>query len=600
MAVSVHNLLKERRYPFIASLVLLLISVAFFTVTTNTSQPPPLYNLRQPSSHPSVTITTTTTPSPVIEIVSNLSNFDTDLESNGEDLVFDWKVCNGPLAVDYIPCLDNWKAIKSLRSRRHMEHRERYCPKPNPRCLVPLPEGYKIPVPWPKSRDMIWFDNVPHLKLVEYKKEQNWVKRSGDYLLFPGGGTQFKEGVAHYVQYIEKNLPKLGWGKHTRVVLDVGCGVASFGGYLMDKDVITMSFAPKDEHEAQIQFALERGIPATLSVIGTQRLTFPDNAFDLIHCARCRVHWDGDGGKPLLELNRILRPGGVFIWSATPVYRDNERDKKVWEAMVALTKAICWMVVAKSFDSSGIGLVIYEKPLSSSCYELRKENNPPLCDDNTRPKTKWYTRLDGCISTIPVKNAWPTPWPQRLKSIPFSLLSSLDAERIFHEDTKRWSEVVTNVYIGGLGVNWTSVRNVMDMNAGYGGFAAALIDLPLWVMNVVPVNEPDTLPVIFDRGLIGIYHDWCESLNTYPRTYDLLHSSFLFGNLTQSRCDMLDGAVEMDRLLRPGGVVIVEDTIEMLKKLKHILGSLHWSTTIHHQRFLVGKKDFWRPDQTAR
>lgn len=77
--------------------------------------------------------------------------------------------------------------------------------------------------------------------------------------------------------------------------MDVGCGVASFGGYLLDKDVITMSFAPKDEHEAQIQFALERGIPAILSVIGTQQLTFPDNVYDLIHCARCRVHWHGDG-----------------------------------------------------------------------------------------------------------------------------------------------------------------------------------------------------------------------------------------------------------------------------------------------------------------
>lgn len=56
-----------------------------------------------------------------------------------------------------------------------------------------------------------------------------------------------------------------------------------------------MSFAPKDEHEAQIQFALERGIPAFLSVIGTQKLAFPDNVFDLIHCARCRVHWDANG-----------------------------------------------------------------------------------------------------------------------------------------------------------------------------------------------------------------------------------------------------------------------------------------------------------------
>lgn len=52
-------------------------------------------------------------------------------------------------------------------------------------------------------------------------------------------------------------------------------------------------------------------------------------------------------------------------------------------------------------------------------------------------------------------------------------------------------------------------------------------------MNVIPIDAPDTLSVIFDRGLIGIYHDWCESLNTYPRTYDLLHSSFLFRDRTQ-------------------------------------------------------------------
>jgi hypothetical protein len=51
-----------------------------------------------------------------------------------------------------------------------------------------------------------------------------------------------------------------------------------------------MSLAPKDEHEAQIQFALVRGIPAFLGVIGTRK----DNSFDVIHCARCRVHWYAD------------------------------------------------------------------------------------------------------------------------------------------------------------------------------------------------------------------------------------------------------------------------------------------------------------------
>ena len=71
----------------------------------------------------------------------------------------------------------------------------------------------------------------------------------------------------------------------------------------------------------------------------------------------------------------------------------------------------------------------------------------------------------------------------------------------------------------------------MDMNAYYGGFASALMDKPLWVMNVVPFDAPKTLPVIFDRGLFGIYHDWCESFSTYPRTYDLLHADHLFSKL---------------------------------------------------------------------
>lgn len=36
------------------------------------------------------------------------------------------------------------------------------------------------------------------------------------------------------------------------------------------------------------------------------------------------------GGKPLLELNRLLRPGGFFVWSATPVYQHDERHRNVW------------------------------------------------------------------------------------------------------------------------------------------------------------------------------------------------------------------------------------------------------------------------------
>ncbi|KAJ9160373.1 hypothetical protein P3X46_025781 [Hevea brasiliensis] len=629
MALSVQNLIKEKKFFFIFAFFVLLICTTFLLYTNDTrfsslsfsdlqkqsnpsssqsfspppiaipSPPPPLATVSPPT-------TVTTTADSNDDASGNGNGNGNDEDSSvlvGGDLggieKIQWELCKGTVAVDYIPCLDNSNGIKELQSRRHMEHRERHCPKPNPRCLPPLPKGYKVPLLWPKSRDMIWYDNVPHPKLVEYKKDQNWVRKEGDFLVFPGGGTQFKDGVTNYINFIEKTLPIIQWGRRTRVVLDVGCGVASFGGYLLDKNVITMSFAPKDEHEAQIQFALERGIPATLSVIGTKKLTYPDNAFDLIHCARCRVHWDADGGKPLMELNRILRPGGFFVWSATPVYRDDERDRNVWNSMVALTNSMCWKNVAKTMDSSGIGLVIYQKPDSSSCYDNRKEQDPPFCDQNDSQNVPWYAPLTRCLSRLPVDTkgnliSWPARWPYRLNSLPPRLSTEPDSGDTFYEDTRHWSVLVSDVYLNADAINWSSVRNIMDMNAGYGGFAAALVDLPYWVMNVIPFDTEDTLSIIFDRGLIGIYHDWCESLSTYPRTYDVLHSSFLFKTLTQ-RCDLIDVAAEMDRIVRPGGYVLIQDTMEMIHKLSSILGSLHWSTSLYQKQFLIGRKGFWRP-----
>ncbi|KZV39273.1 hypothetical protein F511_14574 [Dorcoceras hygrometricum] len=616
MPISVQKLLKERKYPFLVAFCILLISVTFLLLSNSQSPISVASDLTQPNPvrpdsdplHDSVISSNNgsaaANSSNHSDDTGSASEFDSGRSDDGNFAVEDddqvvgvqWELCKGSASVDYIPCLENWNAIKNLPSRRHMEHRERHCPDPPPRCLVPLPEGYQVPVPWPKSRDMVWYNNVPHPKLVEYKKDQHWVEKSGDYFIFPGGGTQFKNGVDHYIESIQETLPVIEWGKKIRVILDVGCGVASFGGALLEKSVLAMSFAPKDEHEAQIQFALERGIPATLSVIGTQKLAFADNSYDLIHCARCRVHWDADGGKPLMELNRILRPGGYFIWSATPVYRDNERDQNVWKSMLAVTESICWSVLAKTFStSSQVGLVIYQKPVTSSCYENRKDTSPPMCEQGRRFNSSWYSPLDSCLVPLPNNSQkWPSYWPERLSDVPPSLSSEPDAEETFKADTRHWSALISEVYLEGLAINWASVRNVMDMNAHYGGFASALIKLPLWVMNIVPIHEPDTLSVIFDRGLIGLYHDWCESLNTYPRTYDLLHSSFLFGKLIK-RCDVIETAAEMDRVLRPGGYLLVQDSMEMINKLIPILKSLDWSVNVHQEQFLVGKKGFWRP-----
>lgn len=100
-------------------------------------------------------------------------------------------------------------------------------------------------------------------------------------------------------------------------------------------------------------------------------------------------------------------------------------------------------------------------------------------------------------------------WPERLTAPPVRSTILKNGADVYEADTKRWARRVAH-YKNSLKIKLgtPAIRNVMDMNAFLGGFAAALNSDPVWVMNVVPSHKPPTLDAIFDRGLIGVYHDW--------------------------------------------------------------------------------------------
>ncbi|KAG5111888.1 hypothetical protein AAZX31_13G022000 [Glycine max] len=496
-----------------------------------------------------------------------------------------YKTCD-VRTVDYVPCLDNVKAVKKYKESLRGEKYERHCKGMGLKCLVPRPKGYQRPIPWPKSRDEVWYSNVPHTRLVEDKGGQNWILIKRDKFVFPGGGTQFIHGADKYLDQISEMVPEIAFGHNTRVALDVGCGVASFGAFLMQRNVTTLSVAPKDVHENQIQFALERGVPAMVAVFATHRLLFPSQAFDLIHCSRCRINWTRDDGILLLEANRLLRAGGYFVWAAQPVYKHEETLQEQWTEMENLTASICWELVRKEGY-----IAIWRKPLDNSCYLGRDiDAHPPLCESNDDPDNVWYVGLKACITPLPNNGygANVTEWPLRLHQPPDRLHSiQLDAiisrDELLRADSKYWFEIIES-YVRAFRWEDYNLRNVMDMRAGFGGVAAALHDLQIdcWVMNVVPVSGFNTLPVIYDRGLTGVMHDWCEPFDTYPRTYDLLHAAGLFSvEKKRQKCNISTIMLEMDRMLRPGGRVYIRDTTLVIGELQEIATALGWSTTIN-------------------
>ena len=94
------------------------------------------------------------------------------------------------------------------------------------------------------------------------------------------------------------------------------------------------------------------------------------------------------------------------------------------------------------------------------------------------------------------------------------MLTAGISQQEFTSDTNFWQDQIGH-YWRFLNVNETEIRNVMDMNAFCGGFSVALSASPVWVMNIVPASMKNTLSAIYDRGLVGAFHDWYVTLKLF-------------------------------------------------------------------------------------
>tara|TARA_Y100000310_G_scaffold337606_1_gene425133 strand:- start:1324 stop:2052 length:729 start_codon:yes stop_codon:yes gene_type:complete len=98
--------------------------------------------------------------------------------------------------------------------------------------------------------------------------------------------------------------------KNYEKVLDLGCGVGSNFGMLKkySKSVVGIDYFDK-----ALDYCKGKGYDE-IKQMSAENLTFKDNSFDLVLCSDVLEHIEHDD-KALSEIKRVLKPGGMFIFS---------------------------------------------------------------------------------------------------------------------------------------------------------------------------------------------------------------------------------------------------------------------------------------------
>lgn len=93
--------------------------------------------------------------------------------------------------------------------------------------------------------------------------------------------------------------------------------------------------------------------------------------------------------------------------------------------------------------------------------------------------------MKSCLHAIPSSieqhgTDWPEEWPKRLETYPDWIN---DKEKLI-ADTNHWKAIVEKSYLTGIGIDWSNIRNVMDMKAINGGYDLHMISIIRFYLHI--------------------------------------------------------------------------------------------------------------------
>ncbi|KAG5381223.1 hypothetical protein IGI04_029065 [Brassica rapa subsp. trilocularis] len=414
----------------------------------------------------------------------------------------------------YVPCFNVSESL------------DRFCGS-REGCLVLPPVDYKVPLRWPTGKDVIWFRNVKITAdevLTSGSINKRMMMLDDDQVSFRSASPMFDEiedyshQIAQMIGIKNDNFIEAG----VRTILDIGCGYGSFGAHLLSKHLLTMCIANYEASGSQVQLTLERGLPAMIASFVSKQLPYPSISFDMLHCSSCGIDWDQKEGLFLVEIDRVLKPGGYFVWTSPLTNARSKEDVKRWNFVHDFAESICWTLLSQQDKT-----VVWKKTTKTKCYSSRKPGvGPSVCNKGHEAESPYYKPLQMCLGGTRSKRWIPiegrTRWPSRSHMNKTELsLYGLHPEEV-GEDAENWKATVKEYWslLSPLIFSdhpkrpgdedpsppYNMLRNVLDMNAQFGGLNSALLEAKktVWVMNVVPTAGPNHLPMILDRGFVGL------------------------------------------------------------------------------------------------
>jgi SAM-dependent methyltransferase len=193
-------------------------------------------------------------------------------------------------------------------------------PLPRRRCHPATPSNYTEPFPFPESMwrtppdsSVVWtaYSCKNYSCLIQRKYLKVFDDCKDCFDLQGREKTRWLNGVGSDIDYSIDEVLKIK--RHTiRIGLDIGGGTGTFAVRMRERNV-TIITTSMNFNGPFNNFIASRGVvPMYISV--SQRLPFFDNTLDIVHSMHVLSNWIPTVLLEfiLYDINRILRPGGVF------------------------------------------------------------------------------------------------------------------------------------------------------------------------------------------------------------------------------------------------------------------------------------------------